>query len=84
MTTKTTKTTKIKLDPEHGLGDYHARDPSAKRHRVLRAAIEERGHVKVIRRLNVLFIYNKYRHPKTAAVFRKDMQYVQRLHRKGV
>lgn len=70
---------RIKLNPEHSLGDYHAKDPAATRRKALRLAVEERGYTKVIRRLNVLYIYNKIRHKKRAAIFRADMKYVQRL-----
>ena len=73
---------RIKLNPDHSIEGYHAKDREEVRHRALRRAIKDRGHVKLIRRLNVLYIYNKHRFPRTAATFRGDMRYVQELYEK--
>lgn len=32
----------------------------------------------IVKRLNVLYIYNKNRYPETASKFRRDMKYIQR------
>lgn len=70
---------KIKLDPSKHIEGYRARNAQQTRRAALRLTIEERGYVPLIRRLNVLYIYNKNRHPELASVFKSDMQYVQRL-----
>jgi hypothetical protein len=61
---------------KHG---YAARISERKRRKALRGAVKEHGHLYVIRKLNVLYIYNKNRHPDLAEIFRGDMKFVQRL-----
>jgi hypothetical protein len=34
--------------------------------------------VTIVKRLNILYIYNKNRHPDIAAKFRRDMKYIQK------
>lgn len=72
---------KIRLNPAHHIGNYHARNAESTRRRALRQSIAKDGYVHLIRRLNVLRIYNKTRNPGLTAIFTKDMQYVQRLRR---
>lgn len=74
----TTGVVRIKLNPDHHLQGYSSKDSIRTRHAALRHLIDTYGYVKLIRRLNVLYIYNKHRYPNTARVFREDMQYVQK------
>lgn len=50
---------------------------NADRHLALLGAISEFGWTYVIRKLNVLAIYNKNRSPGLARLFRRDMVFVQ-------
>lgn len=61
---------------KHG---YAGRYGERRRRKALRAAVDEYGHVYVIRKLNVLYVFNKYKNPPLAKTFRADMKYVQRL-----
>ncbi len=56
---------------------YHADKSDAVRHAALKKAIKANGRTEVIRRLNVLYIYNKNRNPKLALKFKLDMTWVQ-------
>lgn len=49
------------------------------RHAALESAVGEYGPTYVIRKLNVLSIYNKNKDPDLWALFRADMAYVQSL-----
>lgn len=49
------------------------------RHAALESAVGEYGSTYVIRKLNVLSIYNKNKDPDLWALFRADMAYVQSL-----
>lgn len=73
-------TVKIKLDPNKHIDGYTISDPAVIRRRALCRAIKVRGHVPLIRRLNVLYIYNKNKHPKNAMIFRRDMKFVQTVY----
>lgn len=56
---------------------YHADKSVESRHAALRKAVKANGYTEVIRRLNVLYIYNKNRHPDLAQKFKLDMTWVQ-------
>lgn len=51
--------------------------PNADRHAALLGAIAEFGPTYVIRKLNVLAIYNKRKNPALAGLFRANIAYVQ-------
>lgn len=51
---------------------------TAQRRAALRSAAAEFGWSVVQKKLNVLYVYNKYRHPAIAAIFRADAQYASR------
>lgn len=44
----------------------------------LTAAADSLGWRVIVQRLNVLYIYNKNRHPETAALFRQDRDFASR------
>lgn len=50
-----------------------------RRRRALRAAVAELGWRKVRRKLIVLYVFNKYRHPELARTFKMDSEYVATL-----
>ena len=56
---------------------YHANKSDAVRHAALKKAAKANGYNEVIKRLNVLYIYNKNRNPKLAEKFKLDMTWVQ-------
>lgn len=56
---------------------YHPDRSPTVRHAALRKAFKANGFTEVIRRLNVLYIYNKNKHPALAAKYRTDMHWVQ-------
>jgi len=56
---------------------YHANKSVAVRHAALKKAAKANGYNEVIKRLNVLYIYNKNRNPKLAEKFKLDMTWVQ-------
>lgn len=67
---------------------YHARLKASTRHRALKLAVLEQARLRggfragcnyVLRKLNVLYIYNKNHKPDLARVFRGDMHWVQKL-----
>lgn len=70
---------RIRLQHPGLLGAYGYEDVKAKtvaqRRAALRRAAKDLGWTAVVRRLNVLYIYNKVRHPATAALFREDREY---------
>lgn len=83
---------KVKIEIASGYfqGEYHARDSAKKRHVALKKAVdritkskdvatEREAYNKVIRRVNVLSIFNKNKNPDVSEIFRKDMEYLQRL-----
>lgn len=75
---------KIKLNPKRSLGTYGYHDvmssSQGKRRAALRKAATDLGWLKVLRRLNVLYVYNKTKNPKLARVFRDDRVYASSRH----
>lgn len=57
---------------------YAAKLPAAQRRVALAAAVRVLGRTPVIRKLNALAIVNKNRSPRLAAIFRRDMAWVQK------
>lgn len=74
-------TTKITLKKHNTLGRHGYRGvqglPNTARHVALLGAIAEFGPTYVIRKLNVLAIFNKTKNPALAALFRRDIAFVQ-------
>lgn len=68
---------------KHGYHDVKRLSVSA-RHAALVGAVMEHGATYVIRKLNALGVFNKYRHPELTAVFRSDMHWVQEGRDAGV
>ena len=56
---------------------YHANKSAVVRRAALKKAAEANGYNEVVKRLNVLYIYNKNRHPELAAKYKLDMTRVQ-------
>lgn len=59
---------------KHG---YRMSMGEASRHRALAKAVEEDGGLTVLRRLNLLFVWNKDRNPRLAKVARQDGNWVK-------
>ena len=57
---------------------YHANKSATVRRAALAKAATANGYTEVIRRLNVLYIYNKNKHPTMAAKFKADMHWLQK------
>lgn len=51
-----------------------------KRHAALRRAARVLGWLYIIRKLNALYVFNKYRHPAVAAIFKADREYASARH----
>lgn len=49
------------------------------RHRALNKAVIAYGRTKTLRKVNLLYVYNKNKHPKIAAKARKDVRWLQGL-----
>jgi hypothetical protein len=75
--------TRIVLKRHDTLGKHGYRDvkslSKADRQHALLGAIAEFGTTYVIRKLNVLAIYNKNKNPALSRLFRDDIQFVQRV-----
>lgn len=56
---------------------YHANKSATARRAALKKAAKANGYNEVIKRLNVLYIYNKNRHPELAVKYKLDMTWVQ-------
>lgn len=73
--------TKIKLKKHNTLGRHGYRGvqdlPNTARHAALLGAVAEFGPTYVIRKLNVLAIFNKTKNPALSALFRRDIAFVQ-------
>jgi len=61
---------------KHG---YSTKSPAKTRHTALRKAVKASTAGTVIKRLNVLQVYNKNRSPKVAKIARSDMAFVRKL-----
>ena len=74
---------KITLDPEFSGSlssfGYHMHDSTSTRRKALSKAMAFWGSAYVIRKLNVLYIYNKHTHPENAEIFRSDREYIRTL-----
>lgn len=76
-------TVKIKLDPAFsgslGYFGYHMKDSTPTRHAALAKAMNFWGSAYVIRKLNVLYIYNKRKYPEHAMIFQKDRDWIRSI-----
>jgi hypothetical protein len=76
-------TAKIVLKRHDTLGKHGYKDVKTltkdDRHRALLRAIAEFGTTYVIRKLNVLAIYNKNKNPSLSKLFRDDIRFVQKF-----
>ena len=68
---------RIKLTPG-ALAGYTLNDKVADRRKVLARYAKQKGWGEVVKRLNVLYIYNKNKRPETASKFKRDMRFIQR------
>lgn len=68
-----------------GLPGYHLRDSKDDRRKVLLHLLESNkvSYATLIRRLNVLAIYNKNNHPNMSDKVRRDMAYIRRQQKGG-
>lgn len=69
---------KIKIHLEkNALPGYSLSLKQDERHKILSKLAKKLGWVNIVRKLNVLYIYNKNNHPETATKFKQDMKYIQ-------
>lgn len=83
MTAKTAKTAprvRIKLKSVGSLTKfgYGADKAAATRRAALLKAAKANGFSEVVRRLNVLYVWNKNKHPALAAKYKQDMHWLQK------
>ncbi len=64
--------------------NYHIDMPLKERQLALRKAYKAYGYSKLIKRLNILSVYNKYKHPKIAEIAQHDMNYVRKIDNKEI
>jgi len=69
---------KLKKGSLTSLG-YGIRESSATRHAALKKALKKYGYSSLIKKLNVLVVYNKNAHPDIAQTAHSDMMYVAKL-----
>jgi len=70
---------KVKIHLEkNALPGYSLSIKKDERRKILDKLVNKFGWVNIVRKLNVLYIYNKNKHPKTAMKFRRDMKYIQK------
>ncbi len=76
---KPTSKSKIRLHVEKGsLPGYFLADKQMNRRKILTKIAKRDSWETIVKRLNVLYIYNKNHHPDIAAKFRRDMKYIQK------
>ena len=61
---------------------YHVHMPLKERQESLRKAYKAYGYSTLIKRLNILAVYNKYKHPDIVDIVHKDMDYIRKLDEK--
>ena len=64
--------------------NYHIDMPLKERQLALRKAYKAYGYSKLIKRLNILAVYNKYKHPEIEDIAQKDMDYVRKIDNKEI
>lgn len=69
------------------LGEFGYHDvrhlSEAKRRAALRRAARALGWLYLIRKLNVLFVFNKHKHPDLAELFKTDREYASAQHQRN-
>ena len=74
---KPTSKLKVRLHVEKGsLPGYFLADKQSHRRQILKKLAKRDTWETIVKRLNVLYIYNKNRHSDTAAKFRRDMKFI--------
>jgi len=61
-----------------GLEGYHATLPPAERHAILKKAVAKHGALRVFRKLNAIYVYNKASSPSSSVTFLADRNWVKR------
>ena len=61
-----------------GLHGYSLKLKLRERRNILDRLVKIYGHSNIIKKLNLLYVYNKNNHPENALKFRRDMTYIQR------
>jgi hypothetical protein len=76
---KSTSKSLVRIPVTKGKLPGYTLDKSVKSRRsVLKKLAKKDSWGKIVKRLNVLYIYNKNRHPENAMKFRRDMHYIQK------
>jgi len=79
------KSRKLKIKLEKGsLPGYTLSMNQKDRRSLLDKLVLEYGWSNIVKKLNVLYVYNKNRYPENAMKFRKDMFYVQKKYRPSI
>jgi hypothetical protein len=72
---------KVRIPVQKGkLPNYHLSDPKEYRRNILNKIAKKDTWEEVVKRLNVLYIYNKNKHPEIASKFKRDMKYIHNLY----
>lgn len=72
---------KVRIPTKKGkLPDYHLSDTKEHRRNILHKIAKKDTWEEVVKRLNVLYIYNKNKHPEIASKFKRDMKYIHDLY----
>ena len=82
MNRSRSRKTKLRLVLKKGsLGKYgyKTKSPKTVRQASLKKALSGLGYSTLIKKLNVLSIYNKNKNPKLSAKVKRDMKYVRKL-----
>ena len=64
-----------------GLSGYKINDPLKTKRKVLDILVIEYGYSTIVKRLNILAIYNKNKNPLYSSIIRKDIEYLQNKYR---
>jgi len=75
---------RIPIIHKGALGKYHVDLPEKKRRSILENLLSKgkATYSEIIKRLNVLVIYNKRRHPETSRKAKRDLDFIHRQHKK--
>jgi hypothetical protein len=76
---KSTRKSKVKIYTEKGgLKGYSISDTMVNRRSILKKLLRKTPYSTIIKRLNVLAIYNKNRYPETSSKIKRDMSFLQK------
>jgi hypothetical protein len=73
---------RIPISRRGALEGYHVNDPLKVKRRMLESYIKKDGYSTVIKRLNVLVIYNKNRNEKLSNKVKRDIKFLQKKYSK--